>query len=238
MWVERRGLVDGAYEGLKELILDQRVAPGEHLNIDALAAQMGVSQTPIREALARLEAEGLVVKMPRRGRYLVAPMLDGDAFDHLYEVRLLLEPRAAALTVSRLDDGVLAGLDRALAGMQTGPRGGTYREYRDFSTQDAAFHRALAVGSGNPILADAIVRLRSHHQLARLYRDRGVDADEGIAEHELILEALRHRDARGAERAMRAHIGGSHDRLRHFLASGVNGERVGEVSRNSTRVSG
>ena len=84
--------MDGAYEGLKELILDQRMAPGEHLNIDALAPRMGISQTPIREALARLEAEGLVVKTPPRGRYLVAPMLDAAAFDHLYEVRLLLEP--------------------------------------------------------------------------------------------------------------------------------------------------
>ena len=227
MLIERRGLVDAAYEGLKELILDQRVAPGEHLNIDAMAPQMGISQTPIREALARLEAEGLVVKVPPRGRYLVAPLLDAVAFGHLYEMRLLLEPRAAALTASRMDEGVAAGLERALAGMRTGGRGGTYREYRDFSSHDAAFHHGVAVGSGNPMLADAITRLRSHHQLARLYRDRGVDADEGIAEHELILDALRARDTRRAERAMRAHVRGSHDRLRQFLAGDLEGRSVG-----------
>ncbi|MHB8687225.1 MAG: GntR family transcriptional regulator [Candidatus Dormibacteraceae bacterium] len=220
MIVERWSLVEGAYETLKELILDQRVAPSEYLNIDALAPQMGISQTPIREALGRLEAEGYVVKLLPQRRYLVAPMLDLTAFEHLYEVRLLLEPRAASLAATRLSDVATTELERALSRMLAAGRGVAYRDYREFPAEDATFHHVIARESGNAILADAITRLRSHQQIARLYRKGGVDAVEGIAEHEALLQALRSGNAKLAERAMRTHIDGSHQRLREFVKNG------------------
>src|SRR2546426_5899812 len=90
----RRVLGDSVYEVIKGLVIDQRVEPGSRMNIDSLARQLTVSQTPIREALARLEADGLVIREPLRG-YSVAPLLDASSFDQLYDMRLLLEPEAA-----------------------------------------------------------------------------------------------------------------------------------------------
>lgn len=223
MKVVRVGLVESAYEVLRELILDQRVAPGDHLNIEALAPRMGISQTPLREALVRLEAEGLVVKRPPRGRYLVAPLLDEQSFEHLYLVRTLLEPAAAELAATAIGEADVRALAEAVERMSDSGTHGVYREYRAFSTEDRRFHEILARAGGNPMLADAILRLRSHHQLARFYRYHGVDAAEGVAEHEAILEAVAERAPARAAAAMRAHIDGSHDRLRTFLRSGRGG---------------
>lgn len=219
MKIVRVGLVESAYEVLRELILDQRVAPGQHLNIEGLAPQMGISQTPIREALVRLEGEGLVVKRAPQGRYFVAPLLDEESFDHLYAVRTLLEPKAAELAASRIAEPDLQDLQRAVERMQQSGRDPMYREYRVFANEDRRFHEAIARAAGNPILADAILRLRAHHQLARLYRYHGVDVDEGVAEHRAVVEALHDRDPEGAARAMDAHLEGSHHRLRAFLRS-------------------
>lgn len=215
--MERRGLAEGAYEALRELILDQALEPGAHVNIDALAPELGVSQTPIREALARLEVEGLVVKQQPRNRFLVAPALDGRSFEQLYEVRLLLEPHAAALTAAARGAQDVRLLQRSVRSMRVAERGRTYREYRDFSNHDAQFHEVIASRSGNPMLRDAIVRLHSHQQLARLYRGHGVDAEGGIPEHEAVLAAIEAGDGRAANTAMRRHLEGSRRRLRAFL---------------------
>jgi len=199
------------------MILDQQVAPGEHLNIDTLAPRLGVSQTPIREALARLEAEGLVVKEQPRGRYVVSPLLDAASFEHLFEVRLLLEPEAASLAATRIGKAEVRALEHAARALEGAGHGRLYREYRGFASHDARFHELIAGASGNPTLKDSIIRLRSHHQLSRLYKGHGVDAAEGIAEHQAILEAIRSGEARSAAAAMRRHIEGSRGRLRTFL---------------------
>lgn len=199
------------------MILDQQVAPSEHLNIDTLAPRLGVSQTPIREALARLEAEGLVVKEQPRGRYVVAPLLDAASFEHLFEVRLLLEPHAAGLAAARIGKADLRALERSVPAMDGPGYGSLYREYRNFAIHDARFHELIAGAGGNSTLKDTIVRLRSHHQLSRLYKGHGVDAPEGIAEHEAIVEAIRSRNPEAAASAMRRHIEGSRGRLRTFL---------------------
>src|SRR5262245_38899724 len=87
-------LADGVYESIKALIMDHAVAPGDRTTIDALASQLGVSPTPVREALARLESDGLVRKRPLAG-YTTTPLLSRAQFEELFEMRLLLEPAAA-----------------------------------------------------------------------------------------------------------------------------------------------
>jgi len=90
----RQILTDSVYDAVKALIMDDVVPPGAKLNMDALARDLAVSPTPIREALARLESERLVVKEPLRG-YTTAPLLTRAAFEDLYDFRLHLEPWAA-----------------------------------------------------------------------------------------------------------------------------------------------
>jgi hypothetical protein len=88
-------LSDRVYEVLKGQLMDRVLAPGEKINIDLLCRELEVSQTPIREALARLESDGLVTKRALAG-YTVAPLLDAEGYDDLFEMRFILEPVAAA----------------------------------------------------------------------------------------------------------------------------------------------
>ena len=85
---------ESVFQSLMALLMDHRLEPGTKLSIDGLARELDVSQTPVREALARCESEGLVVRRPNAG-YLVAPLLDRAGLDDLYDIRLLLEPAAA-----------------------------------------------------------------------------------------------------------------------------------------------
>src|SRR5229473_7360324 len=129
----RQTLTDSVYEAVMELVMDQHIEAGARVNIDLVARQLNVSPTPVREALARLEMDGLVVKEPLRG-YSVTPMLDGKSFNDLYDVRRLLEPFAARRAAERRDEKVLRVLDqelgdmRQMVGTSTASAGGTYHE--------------------------------------------------------------------------------------------------------------
>lgn len=97
---EKRTLADEAYTELKSRIMRSELIPGAKLSIDGLAKQLAFSQTPIREALARLESEGLLARRPLSG-YTVEPLLSAAEFDDLFEIRLMLEPRAARRAAER-----------------------------------------------------------------------------------------------------------------------------------------
>src|ERR1700710_1115494 len=88
-------LADGTYDAIKAMILDHEISPGEHVGIDELARDLSVSQTPVREALARLESDGLVIKIPLRG-YEATDLLSVQQFDELFQFRSLIEPWAAS----------------------------------------------------------------------------------------------------------------------------------------------
>jgi DNA-binding GntR family transcriptional regulator len=216
--LQRRGFADGAYEALRAMIFDQDIAPAARMNIDLLAIELGVSQTPVREALARLEADGLVVKRPQGG-YFAAPLVDESTFEQLYEVRLMLEPDAAGLAARNFQARDIRALQSTLEEMSRVGTGHHYREYKDFAKQDSLFHTTMATASGNAVLADAVARLRFHHQISRLYMKMGVDESGAIREHRAILEAVEHREDEAAREAMRRHIEGSRARLRDFVRS-------------------
>ncbi|MFV2022260.1 GntR family transcriptional regulator [Micromonospora sp. LOL_023] len=96
----RLTLTDDVYETIRAQVMDHVVAPGARINIDALARGLQVSPTPVREALARLEADGLIRKRPLAG-YTATPLLTRDEFEELVEMRLILETAAARLAATR-----------------------------------------------------------------------------------------------------------------------------------------
>jgi DNA-binding GntR family transcriptional regulator len=209
----RQTLSDEVYEIVREYLIDHRLPPGSRLVIDSMAEQLGVSQTPLREALARLEADQFVVKEPHRG-YTVAPLLDRASFEELYEMRLLVEPHAAGLAARRGSDADLAAIAEAYARMRRSSVGARYREYRQLLEGDAAFHERIARASGNRYLRQTIDRLRMHQLAARLYGGSGVpDRKHTLDEHEAILEAIEARHGRDAETAMRRHLVRARDEL-------------------------
>lgn len=222
--LQRRLLTADVYEMLKGMILDQRIPPDEKLSIDLLARQLGVSQTPVREALARLDGDGLVVKGPHR-RYWTAPMLTRKTYTHLYDVRLRLEPFAANEAAKFIKPDEIERLEQTCAAMEHSRTGGVSSEYGVFTTNDALLHDTIAGASRNDFLRDAIKRLHSHFQLARLYRDYGIiDAKAGIRDHRGIVDALKRGDGVAASERMYQHIERSRDELKYLLEKQIGDE--------------
>lgn len=219
-------LADGVYESVKALIMDHVLAPGGRVTIDALARQLGVSPTPVREALARLESEGLVRKRPLAG-YTTTPLLTRAEFEDLFEMRMLLEPaaarRAAGAGLSAADTASLrreADLPDpppdAAAHPPTRRTSPGYASFAAFTAQDARFHNLLAERSGNRMLYESVVRLHAHLHLHRL--DFPV-AHYGISavEHHRIVDAIAAGDPDAAAAAMRAHLTAARERhIAHF----------------------
>ncbi|GLY78711.1 GntR family transcriptional regulator [Actinoallomurus iriomotensis] len=209
-------LADRVYEAVKAMVMDHEIAPGARVSIDGLARDLEVSPTPVREALARLESDGLVVKRPNAG-YRATDLLDSDAFTDLFEMRLLLEPRAAALAAEHARDEDLRRLQAIVDEMREHPdTGQQYTVYQRFAVLDQEFHDALAEAAGRPLMAEAVSRLHAHLHMFRLNSAPGA-ADTTIAEHERILHAVTRRNPEKAAEAMAEHLRSS--RVRHRPAA-------------------
>ncbi|HQR12064.1 MAG TPA: GntR family transcriptional regulator [Casimicrobiaceae bacterium] len=176
---------------LRDAILTCSVEPGAVLNERELADELGVSKTPVREALSLLNHEGLVQILPRQA-YVVSPITVRDVHES-FDLRVILESAAAELAAARISDAELAELARVVAGeSRDEPVAGTLRRNVDF-------HSLIARASGNDRLAALIERL-----LGEMPRLISVGYVEG--EHEQVVNALRARNPARAGAAMREHI--------------------------------
>jgi len=206
-------LTDRVYEKLRSRIIDLQLAPGKRLNVGRLKEELGVSHTPIREALNRLVSERLVTVAPYRG-FTVAPLLDADGVAQLLDARLVIEKGAIERAVTAIAPEQLAELNRVTAELDE-LAGEQILDVAAFNALDAKFHRLTIAASGNPFLLNAFDDLRVHIQLARYYRGRSVgDARQAQAEHRRLFAALSDRDADAALQAVVDHMHGVYDRLR------------------------
>jgi DNA-binding GntR family transcriptional regulator len=204
-------LAEDVYEAIFQQLMSLRIAPGSRITVDNLVRELDVSHTPIREALGRLEGEGLVIKTHLIG-YRAAPQITRRRFDELYELRLLLEPAAAAKATAGLDDARLAALQKA-AGVMTRREGRDERlRYSNFARQDAIFHDKIMEFAQNEIIRETLNHQHTHFHIFRLMYHSRV-TEEALDEHEAILSAFAAGDATAARRAMQVHIENSRDRL-------------------------
>lgn len=211
--IRPRLVVDDVYDQLVVLIVDGHVAADDALSIDALAREFGVSTSPVREALARLESSGLIRRAAMRG-YRVAPPLEASELGELMDARLLIEPGAAAraagmsprdITVSQLDD--------AVAELAGAPRGSSFESFREYYEADRRFHHAVISGTRNRFVMQSYDALGGQFQRFRLFSGRGVtDAEATIAEHRAVREAIAAGDAHAASATMTAHLEGVRER--------------------------
>lgn len=206
-----QGFVDEVYELIRADIMSLRIAPDTRISIDELARQIGVSQTPIREALSRLEAVGLVTKRHYAG-YCSAPQITRQQLDELYELRLLLEPYAARCAAQRMSVMELNRVAALAHGMQPGA---TRNSYARFADQDSELHDLIALGSGNQLISEALSRLHTHLHIFRL-RFHSEVTTEAHVEHDRLVTALLARKQDEAEAAMRLHIEKSYRRMEPF----------------------
>lgn len=211
--IERVVLGDQVYEAIKERILDQAYAPGEKLNVDGLVRELAVSSTPIREALTRLVAEGLVSAVPFVG-FATAALPDRNYYEDVYSFRSVIEPWAAAEAARRRPGAdVITALRDAVAVMMADPPSREYRSHRAFTEADDRFHRLILTAAGNQVALKSYDDLRFHLHISRLYLSREQDVGITHAEHFRIIDALETGDPEDAAEAMRRHLEGSHERL-------------------------
>lgn len=209
----RRMLADHVYDELLAALVDGRYPADSALSIDAVARELDVSQTPIREALVRLEATGLVTRTALKG-YRVAPMLSVEEWADLTEARGVIEPVNTYLACQRSDDGLVDGLEERLDRMRNAPQGSSFVQYRQFWAADEEFHHLIAQHSGNRFLLRAHESLGGQVQRFRLFAGHGMtDARSAIAEHEKILRAFQAGDPEDARDQMARHIARVRERV-------------------------
>lgn len=212
MGIQRhKGLAEDVYGAIFSKLMSLEIAPGARISVDGLVRELEVSHTPIREALGRLEGEGLVAKTHLVG-YNAAPQITRRRFDELYELRLLLEPDAARCAARRITDERMGKLTETAEQMR---KLGSCRErlsYSGFARLDADLHDQIMEIAGNELIRDTLAHLHTHFHIFRLMFHARV-TEEALIEHESLLAALSSGDEGGAERAMREHIERSRERL-------------------------
>jgi DNA-binding GntR family transcriptional regulator len=202
--LRRASLGDDVYDALLTRLISLKIAPGARITVDGLVKDLGVSQTPIRAALVRLEAEGLVVKTHLVG-YSAAPLPSRRRFEQIYELRLVLEPLAAAKAARSLGGRDRAALGALHAAMAAPSSEDVRLAYGKFATWDAAFHTRIALAGGSDLIAEALARLHTHMHLFRLLFHSRV-TEEAIREHADVIAALNAGDPDAAHFAMERHI--------------------------------
>lgn len=224
-------LSDETYDLVKAMIFDHKILPGARVNIDAISIQLGVSQTPVREALAQLESEGLIEKEALKG-YRATKLLSVSELESLFEFRLLIEPWSAAQAAKKIDSVGKAALKAEMQSAKTAIKFDGEEKMQALTEHDARFHGLIASISGNQILADAHERTHSHLHLFRIYlafnRHLGENEVNGtvvsdlfkeyyqtksgqlaIEEHQAIADAILKGNSKAATQAMTSHIASS-----------------------------
>jgi DNA-binding GntR family transcriptional regulator len=204
-------LADQAYAQLKRMIFDFELMPGDRCSESELAQRLGVSRTPLRQGLQRLEREGFLQVMPKIG-WQVAP-LDFDVFDELYDLRVLIEGHAARhLSVAEPREPL-----RALADVWLVPAAERVPDGAHVGRLDEQFHAQLVAASGNREMARVHREITERIRIIRrLDFTKPARVEATYEEHARILRAITRRRGDEAERLLRAHIEQSKLEVRHI----------------------
>lgn len=204
--LKRQALADQVYDRLMADLIDGRLGPDSPMSIDGVARELGVSPTPVREALGRLESTGLVTRLPFKG-YRVGAPLSLEDLRQLSEARRAIEPVNARLAAATTTHELVAALEGDIGDLERAPRGPSFADFREYWEADERFHRRIAEHTGNKYLLRAYSALGGQLQRYRLFKGRGVtDFAPTLQEHTAILEAVRAGDAERAGEAMTCHI--------------------------------
>jgi DNA-binding GntR family transcriptional regulator len=218
--LELRSLQQQIHDQLLGRILRRELEPGERISPPEIAAALGVSITPVRDAVNQMAAEGLVTVTPR-SRTVVSPVSIRD-IEELYEIRLMVEPQAAEMAASRATAAEIAHVQELAERLEAGPPAGTsgvddLETYLQEIEADAELHAAVVRAAHNARLDALYDGLRTHVLIARavfprLYRGQ----PHRRGEHQRVADALAAHDGGAAREAMAAHLRQAlADTLRH-----------------------
>jgi DNA-binding GntR family transcriptional regulator len=195
-------LVDEVMCAIRDMIVEGRVLPGERLSENALATELGVSTTPVREAIALLRRQGLVTVQPQSGTYVFE--LQPGELNRLCELRFALEPAAVQLALEDEKSSLPDDLDRIVAAMKKAQGEG---RVRDYLAMDTAFHESIIAASGNDYFKSAYALIGA--KMAALRNRLGSDPhhmEKSMREHGEIADAIRARDLARASNVLVRHI--------------------------------
>ena len=196
-----RGLRDHVQEALRTAILSGRFRAGDKLNERLLAAELGVSTTPVKEALQRLATDGLVRIEPRRGVYV---RFNAEQAEQMMLARAAIEGMIAREAARRAGDDELARIEHYVAEMGGAIHGGTVEQLIEFNEK---FHDAIHAASGCPYLVSLLDGQRIYDRSTRVVLlGDAAERKRALREHRAIARAVVERDADRAELAMRDHV--------------------------------
>lgn len=203
---------DRAYSAIREIIVSGRVGPGGRLREGEISLELGVSRTPVREAIRRLAAQGFVDFVPNKGA-LVASWNEQELADIL-ELRVLLESHAAHRAASRISENHIERLEELAAAMEA--HVGRPIEVTDFriAQLNNDFHRLILEASNSRLLSTTVqgaLHVALVHRTFRRYSER--EMQRSFAHHRELIDAMRAGDGDWAESVMRSHIRAARDIL-------------------------
>jgi DNA-binding GntR family transcriptional regulator len=218
-------LVDQAYEAIREGIFDGGLPPGARLSVPELARRLGISRSPVKEAITRLIDEGLASFVPHRGA--VVAEVSGEDLQELYQLREVLEGLACRLAAETITGGEVARLAEILGADRAAVETGDVSRHIGL---DLEFHDLIRRSTGNQRLIEVLNRLQGQIRIAlRLTSAVPGMAHKAVAEHELILGAIRDHDPALAESRARQHIVRLREALRHRFPPGAQDQEQGRI---------
>jgi DNA-binding GntR family transcriptional regulator len=208
------------YELLRKMILEHSIAPDTRINIHQISKRLGVSATPVREALRLLQGDNLLVATSNKG-YATTPTLNAQGVRDLFEFRLLLEPWAASV---------------AAANRLINPAKQLVREIKAFDSKstsiqqamiahDSRFHRTILQTTQNQVVIQAYEQAHCHLHLFRMFR-ADWDWKTSLKQHSVIAEAIAEADATAAEAAMREHLNSAYLGFIERMDPGIDGRTL------------
>ncbi|MGP4029151.1 GntR family transcriptional regulator [Actinomadura sp. 3N407] len=196
----RRQLSDEVAAYVRELIMSGQVGHGEFLRLERIAEDLGISVTPVREALLSLRGEGFVTLEPRRG-FMPAPLTRQDVQD-LFEAQAYFAGELAARAAEKVTEAELESLDRTQGLLEQASRA---KDSEAIERANHQFHRVINLCADSPKTA-WLLRLVVRYAPRRFYSSIQGWSQASVDDHHLVLAALRAGDADAARQAMRAHI--------------------------------
>ncbi|MGX1785167.1 GntR family transcriptional regulator [Bosea sp. NPDC055332] len=212
-----KSLVAIVEERLRDAIVDAEMRLGETLSEEALSEALGVSRTPVREALARLQLQGLVTIVPKKGTFVFAPTEEDVA--ELCVFRYMLETQALRECMSKARAAALAAMNAALAAMEAAQANGTRRDY---ARADTVFHEVFFQHCGNRYLGNAYRGVSGRVAALRTHLSVPLEGEQerSMAEHHLMVEAFAAGRLADLDSILHQHIMRAWDAYADVLRSG------------------
>jgi DNA-binding GntR family transcriptional regulator len=192
---------DIAYGGIIDLVLNSELRPGERTSVNLLAARLDIGRTPVKEAITRLQTEGLLSVAGRSGT--IVNRIDRAQTEQLFALRRALEDFAADFAVQNVTAKDLQQIKKCLQKL------GRSNSTSEFVRANVEFHSMIVAAAGNPFLIRFYAQLQIQLQIVTYLVQRGFDtkaADARQREHAIIVKALEKRDAQGLKNALRTHV--------------------------------